>query len=119
MYSRQICNMDVRIHPTQMRENPTTMKAKSVCAGEPVAVTLGIPHSTVEHVDTNRKETVDRLIEQFENHPNRDVFLQDFEKAEEIDHFSEKDLITDMGYTEIFELYETSSKRQCPDCAAY
>ena len=80
-----------------------------------------IPRSTFEQVDTNRKETVKRLINQFENHPNRDVLLQDFEKAEEINPFSEesKDLITDMGNTEIFELYETSSKRQCLDCALY
>ena len=28
-----------------------------------------------------------------------------------------KKLITDMGNTEIFELCETSSKKQCPDCA--
>ena len=28
----------------------------------------GIPHSTVEKVETNRKEKVRRLIEQFENH---------------------------------------------------
>ena len=45
----------------------------------------------------------------------------DFEKPEEINHFSQesKDLILGMGNTEIFEFYETSSKRQCPDCALY
>ena len=50
----------------------------------------GIPHSTVEQVDASRKETVRRLIEQFENHPNRNVLLKDFEKSEEINHFSEE-----------------------------
>ena len=39
------------------------------------------------------------------------MLLQDFNKTEEINPFSEesKDLITDMGDTEIFELYETST----------
>ena len=79
----------------------------------------GFPHSTVQKEDTNRKETVNKLIQLFENHPNRDSLLQDLNKTEEINPFSEKskDLITDMGNTEIFERYETSSKTQCPDCA--
>ena len=49
------------------------------------------------------------------------MLLKDFEKSEEINHFSQesKDLITSMGNNEIFEFYETSSKRQCPDCAFY
>ena len=81
----------------------------------------GIPHSTAEQVETNRKETDRRLVEQFEKHPSRNKLLKDFEKSEEINHFSQesKDLITEMGNTEIFEFYETSSKRQSPDCALY
>ena len=57
----------------------------------------------------------------FENHPNRDSLLQDLNKTEEFNPFSEepKELITDMGNTEIFELYETSSEIQCSDCALY
>ena len=94
---------------------------RGTCSGNIDFRIPGIPHSTVEQVDTNRRETVKRLIEQFENHPHRNVLLKDFEKAEEINHFSEesKNLITDMGNTEIFELHETSLKRQCPDCALY
>ena len=42
-------------------------------------------------------------------------------KSEEINHISQEseDLITEMGNNEIFEFYETSSKRQCPDCALH
>ena len=49
------------------------------------------------------------------------MLLKDFDNSEEINHFNEesKDLITEMGYTEIFEFCETSSKRQCSDCALY
>ena len=70
----------------------------------------GIPHSTVQQQDTNRKDTVKQLIRQFENHPNKESFLQGFSGTES------KKLITDMGNTEIFELCETSYKKQCPDC---
>ena len=31
----------------------------------------GIPHSTVQREDSNRKEIVKRLIQKFETHPNR------------------------------------------------
>ena len=45
----------------------------------------------------------------------------DYKKSEEMNHVSResKDLNTEMGNTELFEFYETSSKRQCPDCASY
>ena len=76
----------------------------------------GIPHSTIQQQDTNRKEAVKKLIQHFENHQ---PFLQDLIKTEKIHKFSEesKNLITDMSNTEIFELFESSSKKQCPDCA--
>ena len=81
----------------------------------------GIPHFAVEQVETNRKQKVRRRIEQFENHPNRNMLLKDFKKSEEINHFSResKALITEMGNNEIFEFYEISSKRKCSDCALY
>ena len=62
---------------------------------------------------------VKRLIQQFENHPNRDSFVEDLNKTEECNPFSEesKELITSLGNTEHFELCEISSKIHCFDCA--
>ena len=81
----------------------------------------GIPHSAVQQQDTNRKETDKKLIQQFENHPNKESFLQDLNKTEESNDFCEmsQKLIADMNNTEIFELCETSSTKQCTDCALY
>ena len=82
----------------------------------------GIPDSAAHQQDTNRKETVKKLIQQFDNHPKEEeVFLQDLNKTEKINTFSEKSkkLITDMGNTEIFELCETPSKKRCSDCNLY
>ena len=74
-----------------------------------------IPHSSVQQQDTNRKATVKKFIQQFENHANKGPFLQDLNKFSK----ESKKLITDMGNTETFELCETSSKKQCPDCDLY
>ena len=81
----------------------------------------GIPHSAFEQQDTNRRETVKKMIQQFESHPNKESILQDFKQTEKINKFSEKsqELIADMNNTEIFELCGTSSEKQCPDCKVY
>ena len=81
----------------------------------------GIPLSAVEQQDTNRKDKVKRLIQQFDSHPNKESFLQDLNQTEKTNEFSEKSqkLIADMNNTEIFELCETSSKKQCPDTNFY
>ena len=42
----------------------------------------GIPPTTVEQQDTNRKDKVKKLIEQFEGHPNKESFLQDLSQAD-------------------------------------
>ena len=60
------------------REN-VVHKHRETCGSNRVDVrNPGIPHSTVEHVETNQKETVRRLIEQFESHPNRNMLLKDY-----------------------------------------
>ena len=79
---------------------------------------LGVPLSAVEQQDTHRKDKFKKLIEKFENHRNKKSFLQDLKQTKEINEFSKEsqDLIADMNNTEIFELCETSSEQQCPDC---
>ena len=58
-----------------------------------------------------------RYTQQFETHPNRDSSMEDLNKTEEFNPFSEKskEFITSTGHTEYFELCEMSSKIQCPD----
>ena len=45
---------------------------RETCRGNVDCRIPGFPHSTVQREDTNRKETVKRLIQQFENYPNQD-----------------------------------------------
>ena len=119
MYVRQIRNMDVRILLIPKRENPPTIKAnrasstgklvahfsrtprkhpgesergkcRETCRGYVDYRNPGVPHSTVQKEDSNRKETVKRLIQQYENHLNRVSLIQDLNKTEEFNPFSEK-----------------------------
>ena len=109
--------MNVRILLIPKRENPPTIKAnKASSTGEPVAHFLrthvaSIPEKVsevrtrklvavtlitelkvyfVQKEDSNRKEIVKRLIQQFENHPNSDSSIQDLKKTEGFNPFSEK-----------------------------
>ena len=78
----------------------------------------GIPLSAVEQQDTNRQNKVKKLIEKFKSHQHKASFIQNLTQTEEINKFSEEsqDLIADMNNTEIFELCENFSKKQCSDC---
>ena len=82
---------------------------------------LGVPLSAVEQQNTTRENKVKRLIEKFENHKNKESFIQDMRQTQKINKFSKEsqDLIADMNNTETLELCENSSKQQCPDCNAY
>ena len=93
---------------SESRKSDDTVRTKFKSTGRVDFRIPGIPHSTVEQVETNRNEKVRRLIEQFESHPKRNMWLKDFEKSEEINHFSQesKDFITEMGNTEIFEFHD-------------
>ena len=66
---------------------------------------------------TQIAQTESKGCQQFENHPNNGLFLQDLNQTEKINEFSEKskDLIAEIN-TEIFQLCETSSKKQCAEC---
>ena len=100
-YSRQIRNMDVRIllipkstdHRSERsvkyrdRKHPgesQRWKYRETRRGNVDCRIPGIPHSTVQREDSNRKE------KQFENHPNTDSLIQDLNKTEEFNPFSEK-----------------------------
>ena len=75
--------------------------------------------SAVQKEDSNRKEIVKRMIQQFENHPCHDSLKKDLINIEEFNPFSEKSkaLITSMDNTEFFELCKISSEIQCFDCS--
>ena len=80
----------------------------------------GKPHSTLQKEDSNRKEIVKRLIQQFETHPNRDSLMEDLNKTEEFNPSSEKVEGVDHqhGVTRSTSSCARSfPKIQCPDCS--
>ena len=78
-----------RQDPPNPEARKSTDKYKETSRGNVDYRIPGIPHSTVQdqEEDSNRKETVKRLIQQFENHPNRDSLIQDLNKTEEFNPF--------------------------------
>ena len=81
----------------------------------------GPPHSTFQKQDDSRRETVKKMIHQFETHPNRESVMADLSKNQKFNLFSEKpkELIRSMGNTVYFEMCEIISKEQCQDCLLY
>ena len=57
-----------RKHPGESQR----WRYRETCRGNVEYRISRFPHSTVQKEDTNRKETVKRLIQQFENHLNQD-----------------------------------------------
>ena len=102
-YSRRILIMDVRIFLIPKREHPPTIKANEARVTRKLVVVM-LENLTQQ----SRKKTpiVNRLIQQFETHPNRDSLIEDWNKTEEFLPFNEKskELITSVGDTEYFEL---------------
>ena len=81
----------------------------------------GLPHSTVQKEDDVRRETVKRMIHQFETHPNRESLMADLNKNHKFNLFSEesREWIRSLGNTKYSELCEITSKIQCPDCSLF
>ena len=76
----------------------------------------GVPLSAVEQQNTTRENKVKRLIEKFENHKQKESFIQDLRQTEKINKFSREsqDLIADMNNTEIFEFCENLPNSNVP-----
>ena len=68
----------------------------------------GLTHSAVQEQDHIRKEAVQKLIHQFETHPNREALQADLKP---------KEMILSMGtyYLEIFDkaLYNSFAEHAC------
>ena len=80
------------------------------CRGDIDFRIQGLPHSAVQEHDHICKKAVQKLIHQFENHPNK-----------EANPFSEKskEMIYSMGHMEYFEICEITPNMQCPTCMTY
>ena len=123
LYWSRIRKVDNRINLIKKQENPQTTKAHREVTEKPAAAT-----STTEYQaslilqSNNRTRIAEKQSTKSWFSSSRNTRTRSFScrTSEEIKTFSERlgKLITDMGNTEIFELCETSSKKQCPDCAS-
>ena len=65
-------------------------KYRETCRGNVDCRIPGLPHSDVQKEDSNRKDIVKRLIQRFENHPNRDSSMEDLNKTEDFESVQRK-----------------------------
>ena len=78
----------------------------------------GLPHSIVTHAQS---ASVRELIQKIENHPNRHALQQDLRQCQSFNPFSQesKQIIHEVGNTELCELLETEPKAQCTVFLSY
>ena len=82
------------------------------CRGEIDFRIQGLLHSTVQEQDHTRKEPVQKVIHQFETHPNRNALQADVKQNHAFNPFSEqsKEMIYSMRNMEYFEICEITPK---------
>ena len=94
---------------------------RETCRGEIDFRIQGLPHSCVQEHDHFRKQAVQKLIHQFENHPNKEALQEDLQQKRPFNPFSEKskEMIYSMGNMEYFEISEITPNIQCPNCMTH
>ena len=100
---------------------------RETCRGEINFRIQGLLHSAVQEHDHIRKQAVQKLIHQFENHPNKGALQADLQQNRAFNPFSEqsKEMIYSMGNMEplrdlrdhsqhsIHQLYDILAERYC------
>ena len=78
----------------------------------------GVPNSTVKR---SHSINVHNLIQQIENHPQRQALQSDLQQHRAFNSFSEesKDAIKAAGNTELCETVDVEPKSQCRACLTY
>ena len=79
---------------------------RETCRGEIDFRIQGLLHSAVQERDHIRKQAVQTLIHQFENHPNKEALREDLQLKRAFHPFSEqsKEMFYSMGNVEYFEI---------------
>ena len=77
-----------------------------------------LPHSAVKQ---SHGASVRDLIQKIENHPHRHALQRDLQQRQQFNPFSQesKDMIRDVGNTELCELLDVEPKAQCKVCLSY
>ena len=78
----------------------------------------GLPNSTVKQL---HGINVHNLIQQIENHPQRQALQRDLQQRQQFNPFSKesKDMIREVGNIELCELLDVVPKAQCKVCLSY
>ena len=107
-------------HSSKQKETCGGGTYRETCRGEIDFRIQGLLHSAVQEHDHIRKKAVQKMIHQFETHPNKEAVQADFKQYRAFNPFSEsKDMIFSMGNMEYFENCEITPMVQCTNCMTY
>ena len=123
LYLNRTCIIDARILQALTREHPSTFssKYKETCGGGTYNESCrsgidfriqGLHHSAVQEQDHIFKEAVQKLIHQFETHPNKEALQADLMQNHEFNPIQResKEIIHRTGNMEYFEMCEITPK---------
>ena len=104
-------------HSSKHKENCHGGRYRETCRGEIDFRIHGLLHSAVQE----RKEAVQKMIHQFETHPNKEALQADLKQNRAFNPFSEqsKEMIYSMGNMEYSEICEITPKIQRSNCMTY
>ena len=91
---------------------------RETCRGETDIRIWGLPLSAVQEHDHIRKQAAQKLIHQFENHPNKEAPQEDLQQKRAFNPFSEKskEMIHGIGNIEYFEICWINPNIQSTNC---
>ena len=94
---------------------------KETCRSEIDFSIQELHHSVVQEHDHIRKQAVQKLIHQFETHPNKETLQADLKQNRAFNPISEqsKKMIYSMGTMEYFEICEITPSIQYTNCMTY
>ena len=80
----------------------------------------GVPPEAV-HQDEDRTRRIRKLAHILKRQSEEQALITDLQKTDTFNPFGEEseEIIHNLGNVELFELYEVSTKTQCPSCAKY
>ena len=133
----EITSQEIPKHVPLMKAQTSTLETKQIMKerGNPLsAVTQvtsqvlnevdidfripGLPHSVVKQTESSH---IRELVKKIQNHPDRHALQLDLQQNKAYNPFSAttKQMITDVGNAELFELFETNPETQCKACQSY
>ena len=113
--------MEAEVVLDKNRDDAPASVNEFIRADDEEKIDLNIPGILNSSVQQSHEANVQTLIQQIEDHPQRQALQSDLEQHRQFNPFSKEsqDVIKAAGNTELCELLDVEPKAQCKACLAY